>query len=723
MTGFRRLQYALKTALGVAAAVVLAMWFHWDRPYWAGITVLVVMLPYLGASLEKSILRLFGTWLGALAGVLLTTAFVQTPSLFTAILAVVIVVFVYLAAGNYAVIMGVGTMVIIIFSGLQEPSLVWSTASYRCAEVALGVLVAIFVNASLWPRRAGDALSAAIRSALRDMEAYYAELADIFVAGRKPAAGLDLRGMTVREGFSRMENLLHYAARESGTIRRRKEHYLSFILRLKQFFISLTGLRQCLEGEIAGEYRNAFIKELNLFGAAVRQELENFGRALTDGHLEGAAGYRARFRELEVRLDSLRKQKIPLGYPLETALRVLAFFNTLGDCVSSLASAREELTTILSSSPSGSSPGPTPEGRRFRFDPDRFKFAVRIAVGIVIALYGWWYFRWPAGMQAVISFLVVTAQPSIRDVNIKSISRLSGALAGCGLALGAYVLVLPHLESIWGFALLIFGVIFLAALVNAGPPRYAYTGFQAGICFLLTVAQGYQQSFSIVPALNRSIGIILGALLGALVVRFLWPAVPRRELLRNLARLFDLFRESLLKEKGGISLEGTSRAVSDRTPVFLNGCRQWLSQLRFFRPEERAKVERLLPLLQVLSFRLLALFRVRASLSGRPPIGRLENVLEDLRRGIEEDFRYCRDLFREEEIAKAPAGLEKFRQAVEEETARIRREEHTWDLPPVDVRRSGALVIASMDLATEAATVAAAVTGLDFASWDSDIPL
>ena len=79
MTGSRRLQHAVKTALAAAAAVALAMYFHWERPYWAGITVLVVMLPYLGASLEKSILRLFGTWLGALAGVLVTAAFVQSP--------------------------------------------------------------------------------------------------------------------------------------------------------------------------------------------------------------------------------------------------------------------------------------------------------------------------------------------------------------------------------------------------------------------------------------------------------------------------------------------------------------------------------------------------------------------------------------------------------------------------------------------------------------------
>ena len=634
-----------------------------------------------------------------------------------------IIVFVYLAAGNYAVILGVGTMAIVIFSGLQEPSLVWPTAAYRCAEVTLGVLVAIFVSVSLWPRRAGDAFSEAIRNALRDMEAYYADLAALFGDNRTPAGGFDLRGAAVREGFSRMENLLRYAARESGTIRRRKERYLSFILRLKQLFISLTGLRQCLEGEIAGEYRDAFKKELSLFSAAVRQELENFDQALTTGRLEGAAAYRERFRELEGRLDSLRKKKIPLGYPLETSLRVLAFFNALGDCASSLAAAREELTTILSPSALPPPPRSARDRGRFRFDPNRFTFAVRIAAGIVIALYGWWYFRWPAGMQAVISFLVVAAQPTIQAVNIKSISRLSGALAGCGLALVSYVFILPHLESIWGFALLIFGVIFLAAFVNAGPPRYAYTGFQAGICFLLTVAQGYQQSFSIVPALNRSVGIILGALLGALVVRFLWPAVPRRELLRNLVRLFGLFRESLSKEGEAAALEETSRAVSDRAPVLLDGCRQWLSPLHFFRPEERAKVERLLPLLQILSFRLLALFRARESMAGRPPLGRMESVLGDLHRGIEDVFRYCRDLFREEETAKAPAGLEKFQEAVGEENARIRREEHTWELPTAEVCRFGALVIAATALADEVGTVAAAVNDLDFASWDPDVPL
>ncbi|MEA1927590.1 MAG: FUSC family protein, partial [Candidatus Auribacterota bacterium] len=118
--GFDPIQLSFKTALAAVIAIVLAMWFRWEKPYWSGITVLVVMLPYIGASLQKSFLRLAGTWAGALVGVLISVVFIQSPLPFTIALAILILFFIYLSRSNYAVVLGVGTMVIIVFSGLGD---------------------------------------------------------------------------------------------------------------------------------------------------------------------------------------------------------------------------------------------------------------------------------------------------------------------------------------------------------------------------------------------------------------------------------------------------------------------------------------------------------------------------------------------------------------------------------------------------------------------------
>jgi len=212
--------------------------------------------------------------------------------------------------------------------------------------------------------------------------------------------------------------------------------------------------------------------------------------ALNGTGLEETSGCREEFLELRKRLDNLREKRIPARYPLQTSLRVLAFFNGQDDIVESLANTRVALRNIMDedSQPLPVSPAPEGKSQRFKLDPDRLKFAVRIAVGLMAGIYGWWFFRWPAGMQTVISFLIVVIQPRISAVNEKSISRLSGALIGCLLALFCFVFILPHLESVWWFGLLLLAVIFVSSYINTGPPRFAYTGFQAGLCFLLTVA-------------------------------------------------------------------------------------------------------------------------------------------------------------------------------------------------------------------------------------------
>ncbi len=722
-----RFKHSLKTALAAVIAIILAMYFRWEKPYWSGITVLVVMLPYIGASLEKSLLRLAGTWSGALAGILVTVAFVQSPLPCTIALAVLILVFIYLSRSNYAVVMGVGTMVIIVFAGLEEPSRIWEIGCYRCAEITLGVVVALFVNLIIWPRRASDTLSRAFQDILLDLREYYSALVSHFL---KDEYGDRVGDITIhRSGllkrFSGLEGLLGYATRESREIRRDKECYLFFILRLKELFIALSEMEECLKGEIAKEYRAEFKDELPIFANTVLREMDKQFAALKGDGLEETSGCREEFLKLRKRLDNLRSNRIPAQYPLQTSLRVMAFFSGQDDIAESLANTRAALGRIMGedSPPLPDPPSPEWKSPRFKLYPDRLKFAVRITVGLLAGIYGWWFFRWPSGMQTIISFLIVVIQPRISAVNVKSISRLSGALIGCILALLCFVFILPHLESVWWFGLLLLAVIFGTSFVKAGPPRFSYTGFQTGICFLLTVAQGYHQSFSIVPALDRVIGIMIGAFLGAIVIRLIWPQIPRRELLRGLERIFALYQEIIAGAALDRPSPGLSRAISDSSPTILRDCRIWLNRLRFFRSDEREKLTRLLPTLQILSFRLLALIRARRDSAGLPLIGDLEIAREHLDRGFGEAFRRGREVFRDEESGGAIPGVAKEREGMREELRRLRRDEETWEVPTEDIFRVGATVIAYENLSAGVEDSIGIIATLDFKSWDPEIPI
>lgn len=56
-----RIHTAAVTALAFVCTYVLAFYWNLDRPFWAGFTVFVISLPSIGQTLQKGVLRMFGT--------------------------------------------------------------------------------------------------------------------------------------------------------------------------------------------------------------------------------------------------------------------------------------------------------------------------------------------------------------------------------------------------------------------------------------------------------------------------------------------------------------------------------------------------------------------------------------------------------------------------------------------------------------------------------------
>ena len=55
---------ALRTALACVFAVFLALWLQADQPFWSAISALIVMQPFVGNTVDKSLHRFIGTVLG-----------------------------------------------------------------------------------------------------------------------------------------------------------------------------------------------------------------------------------------------------------------------------------------------------------------------------------------------------------------------------------------------------------------------------------------------------------------------------------------------------------------------------------------------------------------------------------------------------------------------------------------------------------------------------------
>ena len=59
---------AIRTAIGALVAVLVAFKFHLQSPYWSGMSVVIVANLYTGSIIDKALMRIIGTIVGAVLG-------------------------------------------------------------------------------------------------------------------------------------------------------------------------------------------------------------------------------------------------------------------------------------------------------------------------------------------------------------------------------------------------------------------------------------------------------------------------------------------------------------------------------------------------------------------------------------------------------------------------------------------------------------------------------
>ena len=120
-----RIHTAVVTALAFVCTYVLAFYWNLDRPFWAGFTVFVISLPSIGQTLQKGVLRMFGTIAGAVAALVLLGLFAQERMLLLSVLSLYLCLMLYLMLTSvyygYAFFISCIVTLIICLMAVQNP--------------------------------------------------------------------------------------------------------------------------------------------------------------------------------------------------------------------------------------------------------------------------------------------------------------------------------------------------------------------------------------------------------------------------------------------------------------------------------------------------------------------------------------------------------------------------------------------------------------------------
>ena len=167
-----QLQEAFKLALSVTLFYWLALALNWPSPKNGAIAIAVTSLATVGDSLNKGLLRILGTALGVVAGLLILAGFAQSRWGFMLAMAAYVVAVSYVLQNSrhgYAWFLAGMTAAVVWSSSYLKVENAFEVGLFRFVETAGGVAVYTVVSLALWPRSAGKQVDDAGRRILEGL--------------------------------------------------------------------------------------------------------------------------------------------------------------------------------------------------------------------------------------------------------------------------------------------------------------------------------------------------------------------------------------------------------------------------------------------------------------------------------------------------------------------------------------------------------------------------
>jgi uncharacterized membrane protein YccC len=530
-----QLQEAFKLALSMVLFYWLALWMDWDLPKFGALAIVVISLSTTGASINKGIMRVVGTGLGALAGFALLSGFAQSPAGLLLAVAVYLVVIGYFiqTARQGDIWFNAGFMPVAIWaSSYMQVESAFHIANARFLETAAGVLIFSLVSALLWPRTSGQALAQqgqAIWDGFTELFGQYRRL----LAGELPSTGAVKLRTGLAGDYQQMLTTLQAAYSDTPVVLARKQAW-----ELLRTDLRLFGNAQELWRESIDDCRKL---DLHTLLPGLDAALDILAQRLRHGstlwqpaeHDAGAdvADDHALMAPIDTDIDAGAAGSLSA---FEHAA-VMNFVGQLRILDRSSRSLLQTLQVLAQRQPLDSLRERTGEPdpyRPSRWNPERLIAALFPAVCWAVAWLFWFYVEPPGGpaipmMAAAFSLSMVMAPVNLLGLLIVLLLSMFITVAP------VYMFVMPALDS--GFALL--ALLFVYTFI------FGYLGGKSPVLklgplmmFVMMVDITNDQTYSFMALVTAGLMMLLGISVVVVVDRLLSPMHPEQVLLRSVRR-------------------------------------------------------------------------------------------------------------------------------------------------------------------------------------------
>ena len=452
-----KFHFATKTALSLTLAYIIPMAIGWPQPQTAATTVMLIAATgMVSESLQKGVLRILGTLVGAVIGLSLIMLFPQDRMTYLLIVSLVVSAIIYLYnayQGDSTLFMLTAVVTLMVFNGGDaEGAFLYGVD--RAYMTAFGVIVYTLVGSLLWPVKSVDNTRALAAEVGHSFHSAFKRLTQEQSNGDE--APLDEQLAALLAGQDALET-------DFAAIKNTSEGVTAYLA-------EWNAVVSCYE-----DLQNTLIPALK----QERQANMAFNRHMGNYH-ELLAHTGELFQEVESRWQGRHEvddpQVMEIVYSVEqlsreehfTVAAVIARAELLQHTQKLLIELLAAMDSLLfDQGEFDKSRQPSGKPAFLWLDLENFKTAVRVFVTFWIAATIWIQFNPPGGFMFVTMCTVLIPLVSYTPVTPKLLFILF--TLGFLFALPAYVFLLPNMIHWLQLAAFIFSYAFIGFYVLQGP--------------------------------------------------------------------------------------------------------------------------------------------------------------------------------------------------------------------------------------------------------------
>jgi uncharacterized membrane protein YccC len=270
-------RHAIRLGAAAAIATALAAGLHLPRGYWVVVTVLVVLKPNFGGTIERVIQRIAGTIVGGVIAMLITIFIPDQATLFLCVAVLAFISFSIRSFG-YGLFTLVMTPLFMVLLDLASPG-DWKVSLFRILDTFAGGVLALIGGYTLFPLWERERLPLQLARTLLAIREYFDKATEAYlersILPREIERSKRQAALEVANATTASQRLLSEPAHARGDV----EPTLSAVNYARHLFLAIGAIDEHFhEFPAGGEW-----KEISGFVDAVSTELDDLAHVLQSG--------------------------------------------------------------------------------------------------------------------------------------------------------------------------------------------------------------------------------------------------------------------------------------------------------------------------------------------------------------------------------------------------------------------------------------------------------